>query len=90
MCLADYVWHKAFLSLTATEVPKVSITIHLVCNKSFLSYLFNHRVIFYVFRPTLAFMILPTRFEYVAQQDCKASTSFPFCYLAKDFVAVSL
>jgi hypothetical protein len=89
MCPADYVRHKVFLSLTATEVPKVSITIHLAHYKSSLSYLFNHRVNFNVFRPTLVFMILPTRFEYFAQQDCKANTSFPFCYLAKDFVAVS-
>lgn len=29
------------------------------------------------------------RFEWFVQQDCKASTSFPFCYMAKDFVAVS-
>ena len=48
MCPADYVWHKAFFSLTAAEVPEVSITIHLARYESSFSSLFNHHVNFNV------------------------------------------
>jgi len=82
---ADYVCHKAFFSLTAAYVLKVSITNHLANNKSSLSYVFNHRLNFNVFSTTFLFMILPMRFEYFAQQDSKANTSFPFFYLPQDF-----